>query len=120
MGAEIVLNECDLPGLRKMRVGQFLEDLREIDGGVTVGYLDMPPAFQRREHHEQICRAIALILQSVRFALASPRSARAFRRSVVLTSRPRRPRGTPDRGADDKRPTHLPCWPRRRRWRSVE
>ena len=62
MGAEIVLNECDLPGRRKMRVGQFLEDLREIHGGVAVGYLDTPPAFQRREHHEQIGRAIALIL----------------------------------------------------------
>jgi hypothetical protein len=25
-----------------------------IDGGVAVGHFHMPPAFQRREHHEQI------------------------------------------------------------------
>ena len=32
-----------------------------IDGGVAVSDLDMPPAFQRREHHEQIGDAIAFV-----------------------------------------------------------
>ena len=26
---------------------------------MAIGYLDMPPAFQRREHHEQVSRAVA-------------------------------------------------------------
>src|ERR1017187_4468932 len=45
-----------------MRVGQFLQDLRIIHGSVTIGGFEMPPAFQWREHHEQIGCAITLVL----------------------------------------------------------
>ena len=45
-----------------MRAGQILQDVGIIHGGVTVGHLDMPPTFQGREQHEQVRRAIALIL----------------------------------------------------------
>ena len=41
-----------------MHVGQIPEHVGIIDGGAAVGDLDMPPAFQRREHHEQIGDAI--------------------------------------------------------------
>jgi len=41
---------------------KFLEDLGIIHRSVAVGDLDMAPAFQRGEHHEQIGRAIALVL----------------------------------------------------------
>src|SRR5271166_6538624 len=62
MGVEIVLHEHDLLHLRKVRIGQILEDLGIVHGGVAIGDLDMPPAFQRREHHEQIGGSIPLIL----------------------------------------------------------
>src|SRR5580704_12756312 len=32
-----------------------------IHGGVTIRDFDMPPAFERREHHEEIGRAVALV-----------------------------------------------------------
>src|SRR3984957_7603838 len=59
---EIVLHERDLRRVWKMRVGQFLENAREVRGGALVRDLDMPPALQRREQHEQIGRAIAPVL----------------------------------------------------------
>ena len=62
MCVEIVLYEHDLRGVRKMRVGQFFEDAREVRSSALVGDLDMPPAFQRREQHEQIGRAIAPVI----------------------------------------------------------
>ena len=45
----IVLDQLDLYGVGKVDVGQFLEHLREIDGGVAVGDLDPAPALQRSE-----------------------------------------------------------------------
>jgi hypothetical protein len=32
-----------------------------IHGGVAIRDFDMPPAFERREHHEEIGRAVALV-----------------------------------------------------------
>ena len=61
VGAEIVLHQHDLGRAGEMRVGQLLERLGVIDGRVSVGNLDMPPAFQGREHHEQISHAIAFV-----------------------------------------------------------
>ena len=58
---EIVLNRNDLGRVGKMRVGQILERMGVIGGGVTVGNFHMAPAFQRREHHEQIGHAIAFV-----------------------------------------------------------
>jgi hypothetical protein len=45
-----------------VRVRQILEDVSVVYGGVAIGDLDMPPAFQRGEHHEQIGGSIPLIL----------------------------------------------------------
>ena len=58
---EIVLHQHDLRHVGKMRVGQILERVGVIDGGVAVGDLDVAPAFQRREHHEQIGDAVAFV-----------------------------------------------------------
>ena len=61
VGAEIVLHQHDLGRVGEMRVGQILERLGVIDGRVTVGDFHVPPAFQRREHHEQIGHAVAFV-----------------------------------------------------------
>src|SRR6478672_7557961 len=61
VGVEIILQQHDFRRVGKMRVGQVPEHVGIIDGGVAVGDLDMPPAFQRREHHEQIGDAIAFV-----------------------------------------------------------
>src|SRR5208283_1352835 len=42
---------------------------RIIHGGVAIGDLDMPPALQRRERHEQIGRAVAFIFIIITFGL---------------------------------------------------
>src|ERR1700739_4012860 len=49
-------------GVGKMQVGQFLEHLRVIAGGVMVGDLDFAPALQRSERHEYVGHAVALVL----------------------------------------------------------
>jgi hypothetical protein len=41
--------------------GKYIEHLRVIGGGVSIGDLDLAPALQRREHHEQIGHAVALV-----------------------------------------------------------
>jgi hypothetical protein len=41
---------------------QIVEQLSLVDGGVAIGGLDMTPAFERREHREQVGGAVALVL----------------------------------------------------------
>ncbi len=66
---EVVLHQHDLLCTGKMRAGQLLEHVGVIDGGVAIGDFDAAPAFQRREHHEQIGDASAFIFVIVtRFA----------------------------------------------------
>jgi hypothetical protein len=72
-----------------------------IDGGVAVGDFDMPPPFQRREHHEQIGDAIAFVLggtlgndggRSARQGQSQPhvrRGALAQRAAALATGPPR-------------------------------
>src|SRR5271156_4895705 len=62
MRVQVVLNQYDLFGVGKMHVGQFLEHLCVIDGGVMVGDLDFAPALQRSERHEYVGHAVALVL----------------------------------------------------------
>ena len=62
MGAEVVLHQHNLLGPGKMCIGQIPEHVGEIDGGVAIGYLNVSPTFQRREHHEQIGSSIPLVL----------------------------------------------------------
>src|ERR1700729_1605435 len=45
-----------------MRIRQIPDHVGEIHGGVAIGYLNMPPTLQRREHHEQIDCPIPLVL----------------------------------------------------------
>ena len=69
MGVEIVLHEHDLRDVGEVLVRQVFEDLRIIDGGMAICHLDMAPAFQRREHHEQVGRAVALVLIIITFGV---------------------------------------------------
>jgi len=59
---EVVLDEHDGLGLGEAAIGQILQDVRIVDGGVAVGHLDVAPAFERREPHEQVGGAVALVL----------------------------------------------------------
>src|SRR5262249_60810003 len=43
---EIVLDEHDGLGVREVDIGQFLEDVRIVDGGVAGGSLDSGPRFE--------------------------------------------------------------------------
>ncbi len=58
MNVEIVLDEHDGVGAREVNVGQILQDMGIIDGGVAVRHLDVAPAFERREQHEQVGGAV--------------------------------------------------------------
>src|SRR6202012_2046895 len=62
MGVEIVLHQDNLSRLCKVRVGEILEDTGIVDGGVAIGHLNMAPTLQRGKQHEQIGRAIPLVL----------------------------------------------------------
>src|SRR5580658_5738147 len=62
MRVQVVLDQYDLFGIRKIHVGQFLERLRVIHGGVMVGDLDFAPALQRGERHEYVGHAVTLVL----------------------------------------------------------
>ena len=57
-----------------MPIGKVAEDARVIGGGMPIGDLDMPPAFQWSEQHEDIGRAVALIF------VIDPRGAAGLRR----------------------------------------
>ena len=70
MRAEIVLHQNDLVRAGKMHVGQILERMGVVDGRAPVGDLHAPPAFERREHHEQIGQAIALVFVVVALRLS--------------------------------------------------
>ena len=61
MGVEIVLDEDDRLGLREVDIGQVFQNMGEVDGGAAVGDLDVAPAFERREHHEQVGCAVARV-----------------------------------------------------------
>ncbi len=68
---QIVLNQHDLLGHRKVNVAEIAQDLRIVDGCAPVGDLDMAPAFERRKQHEEIGRAIAPV-----FVVVAPRLSR--------------------------------------------
>ena len=61
MDVEIVLDQDDGPCAGEMEIGQVFQDMGVIHGGVAIGHFDMTPAFERREHHEQIGGPIALV-----------------------------------------------------------
>ena len=62
MCVEIILDEDDRLGFGEVDIGQVFENLGIVDGRTPVGDLDMAPAFERREHHEQVDDPIAGVL----------------------------------------------------------
>ena len=80
----------DLFSVGKMHVGQFLEHLRVIGGGVAVGDLDAAPALERRENHEYIWpRRFARIRNRAgQLVRVWPESKRASRRSTAWRIHP--------------------------------
>ena len=71
MRAQVVLDQRDFGRVGKMSVGEVSERMGVIDGGMTVGDFHVPPAFERREQHEQIGDAVAFVF--VVLALGFPR-----------------------------------------------
>ena len=45
----------------EMEIGQVFQDMGVIRGGVAIRDFDVTPAFERREHHEQIGGPVALV-----------------------------------------------------------
>ena len=89
--AEIVLHQHDLTRVGEVAIRQILEDLRIIERGMAVGYLDMAPSLQRSEPHEQVDRAVALVFVVVPGGLARlcrDRRAGFLDKLFVVWSRP--------------------------------
>ena len=62
MDVEIVLDENDCRGVWEVDIGQIFQNVRVIHSGMAIGDFDVPPAFERSKHHEEIGGAVALIL----------------------------------------------------------
>ena len=59
---EIVLDQHDGLDVREVDDRQILQDVSIVYGSVAVRHLDVAPAFERREQHEQVGGAVALVL----------------------------------------------------------
>src|SRR5208283_1884324 len=59
---KVVLDQNNDLGGGEVSIGEVLQDMSVIHGGVTIRHLDVAPAFERREHHEEIGDAVALVL----------------------------------------------------------
>ena len=59
---EIVLDQHDGLDVREVAISQILQDVSIVYGSVAVRHLDVAPAFERREQHEQVGGAVALVL----------------------------------------------------------
>ena len=68
------MNENDCPGIGEVDIGQVFQDVSIIDRGVAIGHLDVTPAFERREQHEEVGGPVALV-----FVVATGRTARFHR-----------------------------------------
>lgn len=62
MRIQVVLNQHDLFSIREVDVGEIAQDFRKVDGGAPLGNLDMTPAFQWRQQHEESGCPVALVL----------------------------------------------------------
>ena len=74
MNVEVVLDENNDLGGGEASIGEVLQDMSVIHGGVAIRDLDAAPAFERRERHEEIGDAVALVL-----VVATGRAARFHR-----------------------------------------
>ena len=61
MDVEIILDQHDGLGMREVAIGHIFQDVGIVHGGVAVRHLDVAPAFKRREQHEQVGGAVALV-----------------------------------------------------------
>ena len=68
-----------LLGVSEVDVAQVFQDVGEVDGGAAVGDLDMAPAFERGEQHEQVGSAVALVLVVIARRLSWPHRHRRAR-----------------------------------------
>ena len=59
---EIVQDQHDLLGVRKLHIHQVFDNLREINGGTALGDGDVSKTQQRREGHEKTAHTFAHIL----------------------------------------------------------
>lgn len=59
---EVVQDQHDLLGLGELLVHQRHDDLSEVLAGAAVGHFDVPPAQERRGHHEQAGLAAPRVL----------------------------------------------------------
>ena len=62
MDIEVVLDQDNDLGGGEVSIGEVLQDVSIIDRGVAIRDLDVAPAFERREHHEEVGGAVALVL----------------------------------------------------------
>ena len=62
MRVQIVLHQDDFFGVPEVKITDLFEDMCIIDRSAALRDLDMALTFERREQHEQICRAVALVL----------------------------------------------------------
>ena len=122
MGIEIVLHQHDLHRVGKMHIQQIPERIGHNRWRCGGRSLHMPPAFQRREHHEQIGarRCVGIRNRDAPCVLASRGSAHAPRRSAASRSRRGTRADAADRAASDRPPARLPWWRQRPRWRPAE
>ena len=61
-GIQVVLKQGDQVGVREVVVGDLLENVGIIYGGMPLGHLHVSPAFEGGEHHEEVGDAVALVL----------------------------------------------------------
>src|SRR5262249_47634575 len=59
---QIVLHQDDFFDVPEVEIADLFEDMCIIDRSAAFRDLDVAPTFERREQHEQICRAVALVL----------------------------------------------------------
>jgi hypothetical protein len=71
---EIVLDQNDGSGVGEVNIGQVFQDVSVVHGGMAIGDFDMAPAFERRDHHEEVGSAVALV-----FVIATGRTSRFHR-----------------------------------------
>ena len=72
MRVQIVLHQDDFFDVPEVEITDLFEDMCIIDRSAALRDLDMAPTFERREQHEQICRAVALVLVVVACRLSRP------------------------------------------------
>ena len=72
MRVQIVLHQDDFVDVPEVEITDLFEDMCIIDRSAAFRDLDVAPTFERREQHEQIYRAVALVLVVISAIVAQP------------------------------------------------